>query len=147
MGPRPCCTRCRTSKHYWSGSLWVEAKWSMESLNLIYTHIGRVHLQLSRADKEYYLSFRVTAPRWIFGHFLLRANKANAWSQQSRLNYLPTLEVYCLGNLSSKWQNESTLHLSLRAPAVMSFMERKSIQNLLTTQSLTCHHETRFYLP
>lgn len=122
-GLKPCRAHIRMGKRYWSKSLWVEANWSMESLNLIYTHIGGVHPQLSRADKEYYLSFRLTPPRWIFGYFLLRANKANAWSQQSRLNYLPTLEVYCLGNLSSKWQNESTLHrfLSARCDVIHSW--------------------------
>lgn len=139
-GLEPCRAHVRTNKRYWSKSLWVEANWSMESLNLIYTHIGGVHPQLSRADKEYYLSFRLTPPRWIFGYFLLRANKANAWSQQSRLNYLPTLEVYCLDNLSSKWQNESTLHrfLSSRCDVIHSWrVDSKSVDTKTALCSFT----------
>lgn len=141
-GLEPCRTHVHTGKRYWSKSLWVEANWSMESLNLIYTHIGGVHPQLSRADKEYYLSFRLTPPRWIFGYFLLRANKANAWSQQSRLNYLPTLEVYCLGNLSSKWQNESTLHrfLSAHCDVIHSWrVDSKSVDATLSTKQPCIH--------
>ncbi len=112
---------------------WSQLKYGIAKS--IYTHIGGVHPQLSRADKEYYLSLRLTPPRWIFGYFLLRANKANAWSQQSRLNYLPTLEVYCLGNLSSKWQNESTLHrfLSARCDVIHSWrVDLKSVDATLS---------------
>lgn len=63
-----------------------------------------VHLQQSVADKEYYLSFCLTASRWSFENLLLAANIPNVQSQQLQFNYRTAL-VGCLqGNLLLRQQ-------------------------------------------
>lgn len=103
--------------------------WGTESLNHIYLRPGLVRRYL----KEYYLSFCLTvclelswahsASPWVgdvgggggLGGRLFSWRPSDARRRTPRVNSrnwirVPARQVHCLGNLSYKWQNESTRH-------------------------------------